>query len=68
MNRKQPKKHYIEIIPAALLPQQNSWAEMAQALPPGAYLLIANEELSYFMQKLARLLSQQGRVVKVWFR
>jgi len=66
--KKRVYKHYIEIMPAALLPQRSAWREVAQSLPRGAYLLVANEEQSHFMQKLARFLSQQGRVVKICFR
>jgi hypothetical protein len=67
MSRNQSPKHYIEILPAALLAQRSAWQEIAHSLPRGAYLLVANKAQSHLMQKLARLLRRRGRTVKVWF-
>jgi hypothetical protein len=62
-------KHYIEILPAAMLPQRRAWQNVAQSLPTGAYLLIANpkhQTQAKIMYKLTRLFRQKGKLVVIW--
>lgn len=62
-------KHHIEILPAALLSQQQAWQEAAQALPTGACLLITdpnNREQGKLMEMLTHSFRDRGKRVVVW--
>jgi hypothetical protein len=63
------RKPYIEILPAALLSQRQTWQETARSLPAGAYFLVTdpkNEPQTQLMLELAQSFREQGRWVTVW--
>ena len=69
MKRETPK-HYIEILPAACLPQRDTWQKLARSLPVGACLLVANRNdkgQSRLMRALAGDFRRKGRRVVVWY-
>jgi len=64
-----PTKKYIEIFPAALLPQRAAWQGVARSLPAGACLLVTNPEnqqQTQFMLELARSFRVKGWQVTIW--
>lgn len=67
--RTEPYKHYIEIMPAALLSQRRAWQEKANSLPVGACLLITNskdKQQTELMQTLSQSFREKGRLVVIW--
>jgi hypothetical protein len=57
-------KHYIEILPAALLAQPPAWRRIVHSLPNGTCLLITNPrnvEQTKLMNRLIQLFHKKGR-------
>jgi hypothetical protein len=68
--KRETRKHYIEILPAACLPQRDAWRKMARSLPAGGCLLVANPNdkgQTRVMRALAESFRRKGRRVVVWF-
>jgi len=68
--KRETRKHYIEILPAACLPQRDAWQKMARSLPAGACLLVANPDdkmQTRLMQALAEAFRRKGRRVVLWY-
>jgi hypothetical protein len=64
-----PSQKPTAIFSAALWSHQRLWQGAARLLPGDAYLLVAdttNRKQSLLMKKVARLLSQKGRLVYTW--
>ena len=64
--RKRSSKHYIEILPAALLPKRRAWQPLADSLPEGAWLLVLpthNNEINQVILGLAEALKEKGKRV-----
>ena len=62
-------KSYLEILPAALLSQRQTWQEAVQSLPAGACLLITDlhhSRQTELMQILACSFRRKGRPAIVW--
>lgn len=62
-------KHYIEILPAALLSQRGTWQQAARSLPVGACLLITNpkdKEQTELMRALVHPFHEKGKRVFIW--
>ncbi len=69
MTNQRLSKQPTTIFSAALWSQQRLWQEAARLLPRDAYLLVAdttNKKQSQLMKRVARLLSQKGRLVYTW--
>ena len=68
--KRETRKHYIEILPAACLAQRGTWRKMARSLPAGACLLVANPNdkgQTRLIQVLAEAFRQKGRRALVWY-
>jgi hypothetical protein len=66
--KKRSSKHYIDILPAALLPQRMAWQTVADGLPEGVWLLVLpknNDETYQVFHNLARNLEKRGKGVAV---
>ena len=62
-------KHYIEILPAALLSQRRARQPITRNLPAGSCLLITNpnnKEQTKLMQTVTQSFRQQGKQVFFW--
>ena len=68
--KRETRKHYTEILPAACLPQREAWRKLARSLPVGACLLVANRDdkrQTGLMRALAGDFRRGGRRVFVWY-
>lgn len=69
MRQKIPRKHYLEILPAAWLSKRRSWQAIAENLPKGGCLLVTdpdNPKQAQLFQTLTQSFKAQGRQVVLW--
>ena len=66
--KKRRSKHYIEVLPAALLPHRKAWQTVGESLPEGSWLLVLpthNDEVNQVMLALAKALKEKGKRVVI---
>ena len=69
MSRKE-NKHYLEIMPAAMLSHRRAWQGVARGMPPGGYLIVVNpksQQQINLARRLTRNLQQEGKQIVLWF-
>lgn len=69
MRQKIPRKHYLEILPAAWLSKRSRWQAIARKLPKDGCLLVTdpdNPKQAQLFQTLRRSFREKGRQVVVW--
>ena len=67
--KKRRSKHYIEIFPAALLPQRKTWQTIDDSLPAGTWIVFLPKNKKRIHQvflDLSRILEEKGRRVILW--
>ena len=66
---KRENKHYLELMPAAMLSSRRSWQGVANRMPPGGCLIVVNTKNPFqadLARRVTQTLKQKGKQVVVW--
>ena len=67
--KKRENKHYLEIMPAAMLSRRRAWQGIASGMLPGGCLIVVdtkNQFQTNLAKRVARTLRQKGKQVVIW--